>query len=1310
MMVARRTLGVASLHALVVALLVVGTLFVSWAPVAYAGNTDTPLQPVQTYGQCTDNNAYQVKVAGVGMRTQSTGTINLSLPTTATVVKAWLYWNGDDPSDSSGGGDGTIQFEGSTFSAPDAHTSQTGGPAFWEANRFSYAYKADVTSLVNSSKTSYTFVDPFSGDPNDFDIPNGAALVVIYQDSAVTTPTVVETWEGMDIAQGSSMPAGSEGIAPIRFDFDPAAVDRTLNLTTIVGGIGSGEGAQVYYLVGSGTPPSGDIYAQPGVITKTLPAQEDGERMTTYDDTVTVPANAEWVIVQVRSPDTGGAQLQWLAETFQMVAACPKLSVTKTLTTPAGGLAHVGDAVSFQVTVENTGNTLLTSIPLTDTFGSGYLEFNNASSTPDGTTPAGTLTWNDLTVALGDLGPGNSLNVTVNFTATNGTQSLPGDVTTNTALVSGAKDQNNNTAPDDSDSANVEISNPSFTMTKIRISPADPDSTIVVGERVTYTIAITNTGDTALTVVPLQDTYDTSKLDFVSATVGGYSSDEPNGTVTWSDLTGSGSLAPGQSVSVNVTLEATATTGGAQTVNTARVSGATDENSDTLGDQTDTAYVRITNPCVNITKTLQGDHVRPLGSTVTYQITVANCGDTILSTIPVTDTFPTAYLDYDSASPSPTTVDESGGTLAWADVTGAGTLGVGGTINFTVSFTATASSNPNTLTNTACTNGVTDSNGDSPSDDCDDDTTLITTNPALTITKRLVGSSPVLVGDAIQFTIIITNTGDTVITDLPLSDTFNDTKLQFVSASPSQDSTGTGSVSWNDLTGAGSLAVGASTSVTVNFTALASTSPGVTTNTATVSGAQDENGDTVPTVDDSDDVQVLTPASIGNYVWHDQDGDGIQDTGEPGLQGVTVKLYDSSDVLQDTTTTDINGVYTFTHLFPGDYYIMFVKPTGYEFTAKDQGSNDAVDSDADQSTGKTLSEGENDTSWDAGLYQPATLGNYVWEDINGDGIQDTGESGIPSVTVNLHGAGPNGSFGDGDDVSDTTTTNTNGVYQFTNLAPGKYYLEFVTPSGYAITLKDQGSDDAADSDADQTTGKTATTVLVSGETDLTWDAGMYQPATIGDFVWQDSDGDQAQDPGEGGISNVTLSLYESGGSLLATTTTDSNGIYTFTNLAPGTYTVTVTTPSGYVHTTPTTLVRTVQSGDVVDDADFGFISPTAVMLQSFDADVQRQGVEITWTTLREQGVTGYRVQRATVAWGPWTDLGDGIIAAQGTEASGATYTYLDTNVQPGFTYYYRLVSVPDGQVFGPVRAYVPKADSPGGAEAGYRLFVPFISR
>jgi protocatechuate 3,4-dioxygenase beta subunit len=240
-------------------------------------------------------------------------------------------------------------------------------------------------------------------------------------------------------------------------------------------------------------------------------------------------------------------------------------------------------------------------------------------------------------------------------------------------------------------------------------------------------------------------------------------------------------------------------------------------------------------------------------------------------------------------------------------------------------------------------------------------------------------------------------------------------------------------------------------------------------------------------------LQATTPpatASIGDFVWNDANGNGIQDSGEPGISNVTVNLLgsDGTTVLS-TKTTDASGFYSFSNLLAGTYYVQFTAPSGYTFTTKNaSGSTAANDSNVNPSTGKTdaitLATGATDNTIDAGLYQPASIGDFVWKDVNGNGIQDAGEPGISNVTVKLLGS-------DGTTVLGTKTTNANGIYSFTNLLAGTYYVQFTAPSGFTFTTKNAaGSTIANDSNADPSTGKTDTITLAAGATDNTIDAGL----------------------------------------------------------------------------------------------------------------------------------------------------------------------------------------------------------------------------
>ncbi len=259
----------------------------------------------------------------------------------------------------------------------------------------------------------------------------------------------------------------------------------------------------------------------------------------------------------------------------------------------------------------------------------------------------------------------------------------------------------------------------------------------------------------------------------------------------------------------------------------------------------------------------------------------------------------------------------------------------------------------------------------------------------------------------------------------------------------------------------------------------ADTTTGITATTTLASGEND------PTWD----AGLYQLASLGDFVWNDTNANGIQDAGEPGIENVTVELFNGSGVSQGTTTTDASGIYAFTNLTPGDYYLTFTPPAGFVFSPQNAGGDDTVDSDANTATGTTatttLTAGENDITWDAGLYQRASLGDFVWNDTNANGIQDAGEPGIENVTVELFS---------GSGVSQgTTTTNASGIYAFTNLTPGDYYLTFTPPAGFVFSPQNAGGDDTVDSDANTATGTTATTTLTAGENDITWDAGLYQP-------------------------------------------------------------------------------------------------------------------------------------------------------------------------------------------------------------------------
>jgi hypothetical protein len=333
--------------------------------------------------------------------------------------------------------------------------------------------------------------------------------------------------------------------------------------------------------------------------------------------------------------------------------------------------------------------------------------------------------------------------------------------------------------------------------------------------------------------------------------------------------------------------------------------------------------------------------------------------------------------------------------------------------------------------------------------------------------------------------------------------------------------------------------------------------------------------------------------ALADYVWVDSNANGLQDSDEFGVKDVTVVLIGGGvdgkingigddDTSISTFTTGVNGYYEFTDLAPGvEYQVQFIKPTGSVFTTTDVGSNDDIDSDANVVDGKTqivtLAPGVFNPTLDAGILT-ASLGDRLWVDSNGNGKQDTGETGISGKTITLISGGADGLInGIGDNLTAaTTTTGPDGIYHFIGLTPGvEYQVQFSKPTGYTYTGQDLGGDDAKDSDVNAS-GLSQIVTLASGENNLTIDAGVYQTASLGDRVWLDCNGNGKQDDGEVGVAKVAVKLIGGGadgvingiGDTTATTTTNASGNYEFTGLTPGVqYQVQFTPLSGYSFTT-----------------------------------------------------------------------------------------------------------------------------------------------
>jgi hypothetical protein len=320
------------------------------------------------------------------------------------------------------------------------------------------------------------------------------------------------------------------------------------------------------------------------------------------------------------------------------------------------------------------------------------------------------------------------------------------------------------------------------------------------------------------------------------------------------------------------------------------------------------------------------------------------------------------------------------------------------------------------------------------------------------------------------------------------------------------------------------------------------------------------------------------PARIGDMVYWDANGNGQQDWGESGINGVVINLTNATTVTIGgvsytpgayvlTTTTTITGYYLFAGLTPTAYTVAVRTDTlplccrAHRRSRCDTALHDNDGCDPQHSTviarPHSLTGGQAFLNADFGYQPRGVIGDFVFRDLDNDGLQDVGEQGIAGVVVTV----TNGS------TTLTTTTDFDGYYSFSNLADDTWTVTFATPPGMIATTV---TNSAAATSGNGSVGTSASVVISSGSVTsinsvsctacaLNIDSGFrlngLYSATGHIFFDSGPNGGIYSPTVDLPYSNIAVYLYDQNHNLVGSTTTDATGTYTFTNLPNGTFTV-----------------------------------------------------------------------------------------------------------------------------------------------------------
>ncbi len=695
----------------------------------------------------------------------------------------------------------------------------------------------DLDSDLTGSLTNAASVDSDTTDPNpsnnddtdDSTLEPAADLSLVK--TAPTTATAGEpiSWL-VDVANNGPSDAVNATVTdtlPVGVAFDPATSSTGCTVT-------------------AGTPTTGET------ITCTLGNIAPGDVVNLtigadIDPTTTGPiANSATTDSDTPDPDSSNNDDDTSTDVDRIADLAVSKTADPTTVTPGG-------QVIYTIRVTNDGPSSATNISVTDPMAAGLTA---VSATPLGaglcTITGGVVTCDVATLAVGT-------SATFEIVASIDSSIANGATLTNTASASSDEDD-----PDGA-SASEDITNDrsaDLVFDKV-LTTAAP----VAGEPVSFNLDVTNNGlsDASNIVItdplPAGTTFDAATSSPLCSLVGS--------SIVCSITT----LVVGNSISVPITLIIDSDVPDGSTFTNSASVTADEDDPDTTNndDDADVDVERLVD--------LSVDKVAPAappipGTTTSWTINVANAGPSDANNVVVTDTLPVG-LTFDPATSDARCAVSAGTPASGETVTCVIPLLADGASESLLIGADVAADLTGEISNTAAADS--DETDSDPSNNSDTASSTAEPSADLALTKTAV-TDPIVAGEPVEYTIEITNAGPSDATNVVVADTFPSV-LTF--DDPASDAS-------CDLVGAdvvcaiGSIAAGASTSITLSFDLDESSIDGSTiTNTATVgSDVPDPNS----TNDSDDDESVVTRSAD---LWIDKTGPATLTAGGTGTYTVT---------------------------------------------------------------------------------------------------------------------------------------------------------------------------------------------------------------------------------------------------------------------------------------------------------------------------------------------------------------------------------------------------------------------------------------